>query len=270
MALQAAQCNDQMLPPSSTQRITTSGESQEKKNFQLDKHRTNAVSISSCDTKRMRIPDLPNPNGILDSKFRHFSFIPISPGPKSPLSAAHAIYENQNNQTLQNGGGIFQSPQKSLSFPKQANGNTCFRADPSSHVYSYSKNDISASAPVSPSITSNHFRFHSINGTQQSNNMIPRTTNNNQFIESHISQASQVSVVTHFDDSLLTSSPIDFQIPDSCSLETRSQSVPLYCLSSVSNITTLTIDSVSQSVSQTPVPSDLSDFQENGVIIDML
>lgn len=192
MPLQAAQnqCNDQMLPPSRIPLNTTSAENQEKKNFQLEKHRTNAVSISVCDTKRMRIPELPNPNAMLDSKFRHFSFIPISPGPKSPLSTAHTIYENQNNQTLQNESSIFQSPQKSLSFPKQINGTSCFRADSSNHVYSYSKNDISASAPVSPSITSNHFRFNTINGTQHTSNMIPRTMNNNQYIDPHINQTS--------------------------------------------------------------------------------
>lgn len=63
----------------------------------------------------------------------------------------------------------------------------------------------------------------------------------------------------------------EFQLTaDPCAFEIRSQSVPLYCQSSTTNASTATNDSVSNSVAQTPVPSEMTDFPENGVIIDML
>lgn len=187
-----------MFPPNCAEHETTVAAT-----IGHDKKSESAVSQSSNtgpvvtigDSKRMRSTvDSSNPTHGLDSKYRHFSFIPISPGPKSPLSSAHTIYETHlTNQSLQNGSSIFQSPtHKSLSFPKQVNNKSnSHKAGTSNHMYTSARNDISASAPVSPSIVSNQLRFNLLNENQLAGNTYTRANNTNQLAHCQLGQTSE-------------------------------------------------------------------------------
>lgn len=196
VAIQATQSHGagQMFPPNCVGHQTAVGH--DKKNQSAENHRPNAGPIVPiCDSKRMRVTvESANSTHGLDSKYRHFSFIPISPGPKSPLSTAHTIYETHlNNQSLQNGSSIFQSPShKSLSFPKQVNNKSnSLKSGTSNHMYTSARSDISASAPVSPSIVSNQLRFNLLNGAELAGNVFPRTNNPNQLDLCQLSQTSE-------------------------------------------------------------------------------
>lgn len=185
-----------MFPPNCTAHEATVGITigHNKKPQSADNQRPNTGPIVSIgDAKRMRVAIESNSTHGLDSKYRHFSFIPISPGPKSPLSTAHTIHEtHSNNQSLQNGSSIFQSPShKSLSFPKQVNNKSnSHKTGTSNHMYTSARNDISASAPVSPSIVTNQLRFNLLNGTQLAGNIYPRASNPNQLTLCQLSQTS--------------------------------------------------------------------------------
>lgn len=179
-----------MFPPSYPGHAPTTAGTviQEKKSLQVDTQRS---SGAASEAKRMRTSESPSSTVVPDSKYKHFSFIPISPGPKSPLSTAHAAYEpHMNHQSIHHGSSMFQSPHKSIAFSKHVNKSTCLKSESSNHMYVSSRNDISASAPVSPSITTNHLRFNLSNGAHPTGNQFPRATNSNQIALTQLNQAS--------------------------------------------------------------------------------
>lgn len=191
LALQAQNhSNGQLFPSNYVGQATTVADTviQEKKSLQLDTHRS---SGAASEAKRMRVTESPSSTVANDSKYKHYSFIPISPGPKSPLSTAHAVYESHlGHQSIHHPSSIFQSPHKSLAFSKHVTRSNCMKSESSNPIFTSSRNDISASAPVSPSIITNQLRFNLLNGAQIAGNQFARATDSNQLTLSQLNQPS--------------------------------------------------------------------------------
>lgn len=214
--------------------------------------------------------NLQSPN----SRRKNFSFVPISPGPQSPRVFANNIPNNNNNQMNANNinacGHIgmqsspFVSPRATPALRKPINKDlatslaslsndpmigTCKTAFSKPYLV---KDDISASAPVSPSMIPHQFHFN----------------------HSMIAPYSNPSVTTNS-----TSMPVGGQPPhqhqSTCSisgmcpiLESRSQSVPLHCQSPGYNTPgpNTAYNSTCNSIAQTPVPSEFADFTDDNIL----
>lgn len=224
-------------------------------------------SVSASAT--VGIAPLQSPN----SRRKNFSFVPISPGPQSPRSLVH----HTTNSVMPGGSNLiiasnapmsanvqphspFVSPRVTPAIRKPINKDlmSCLnslQSDPmiGSYKTAFSKpnsgrSDISASAPVSPSITPHHFNFQSsiMYGTG-------------------ISSSNQTQM-----------QPNQHQHQATCAvsgmcpiLESRSQSVPLHCQSPAFNNTTDTntaYSSACNSIAQTPVPSEFADFSDENIL----
>lgn len=187
-----------------------------------------------------------------NSRRKNFSFVPISPGPGAPSGIL-------GPNTLQ--GSPFVSPRATQAIRKPINKDLTstinnLHRDPLIGSYktafckpSAIRSEISASAPVSPSVTPHHFQF---GNTMQSNyNPIPNNSNQQQPQQQSVGSMSN---------------------PMYPMLESRSQSVPLHCQSPAFNHTTApntAYSSACNSIAQTPVPSEFADFYDEN-ILDML
>lgn len=227
-------------------------------------------SVSASAT--VGIAQLQSPN----SRRKNFSFVPISPGPQSPRPFVHHTTSN----VISSGSNLiiashtsnapvtsntqphspFVSPRVTPAIRKPINKDlmsclTSLQSDPmiGSYKTAFSKpnsvrSDISASAPVSPSITPHHFNFQTsiMYGTG-----ISTSNQSQQQTNSHQHQATcAVSGMC----------PI---------LESRSQSVPLHCQSPAFNNNTDTntaYSSTCNSIAQTPVPSEFADFSDENIL----
>lgn len=188
----------------------------------------------------------------------NFNFVPISPGPQSPRVIPQS---NTQMQAIQanHARNTFLSPRRSPAVRKiNKELSNCLPSlqDPSISTFDAAfKNEISASAPVSPSITPHHFQFNSstippfgkatsAKSSNGANQMQPRPPHQHQ-------AACSVSGM--------------------CPLLERSQSVPLHCQSPAFNtpVANTAYNSVCNSVAQTPVPSEFTDFSDDN-ILDML
>lgn len=204
-----------------------------------------SISATSTVTQPQQSPN---------SRHKNFSFVPISPGPQSP----RVITQTQATNNLQHLHGssrnTFLSPRRSPAVRKLTNR----LQDPSITGFDNTfaaKHEISASAPVSPSITPHHFQFN--NSMAQ-----PYTTTANTIQMGLNQQAQQQQPHQHQASCAVSGCP---------ALENRSQSVPLHCQSPAFNQTmpNTAYNSVCNSVAQTPVPSEYADFTEDN-LLDML
>lgn len=204
-----------------------------------------------------------------NTRRKNFSFVPISPGPQSPRVISQQT--NVNNSTAPTGmmqtmrhvvdvqSSPFVSPRATPAIRKPINKDltaclTSLHSDPMigscktafSKPFS-SKGEISASAPVSPSITPHHFNFNAITSFGQTSNAAPPTTSN---IQLHQQQSN---------------CPISGMYS---ALESRSQSVPLHCQSPAFNTpaTNTAYSSTCNSIAQTPVPSEFTDFSDENIL----
>lgn len=215
------------------------------------------------------IAPLQSPN----SRRKNFSFVPISPGPQSPRSFVHhsanSVISGGNNLAVVSNAPVsaniqphspFVSPRVTPAIRKPINKDlmSCLnslQSDPliGSYKTAFSKpnsarSDISASAPVSPSITPHHFNFQSsiMYGTGI-------TSSNQTQMQQNPHQHQATCAVSGM-------CPI---------LESRSQSVPLHCQSPAFNNTTDTntaYSSACNSIAQTPVPSEFADFSDENLL----
>lgn len=190
-----------------------------------------------------------------NSRSKNFSFVPISPGPQSPrVMSLHASQLHSNVQNI-HGRNTFLSPRRSPAVRKLVNKDlsTCLKSlqDPPTFDTAF-KNEISASAPVSPSITPHHFQFNATALNPYNNASTATASGSNQPQPPHQHQAS-------------------CSISGMCPLLERSQSVPLHCQSPAFNapVSNTAYNSVCNSVAQTPVPSEFADFTEDN-LLDML
>lgn len=151
------------------------------------------------------------------------------------------------------------SPRRSPAVRKLVNKDlsNCLKSlqDPSITTFDATfKNEISASAPASPSITPHHFQFNTtiMNPYNATANTTPTSSNQPQQPHQHQHQAS-------------------CSISGMCPVLERSQSVPLHCQSPAFNapVSNTAYNSVCNSVAQTPVPSEFADFSEDN-FLDML
>lgn len=195
-----------------------------------------------------------------NSRSKNFNFVPISPGPQSPRIISQHLSQLQSNIHAIHGRNTFLSPRRSPAVRKLVNKdlNNCLKSlqDPSISTFDATfKNEISASAPASPSITPHHFQFNTTIMNPYSNataNTAPRSSNQPQQPHQHQHQAS-------------------CSISGMCPVLERSQSVPLHCQSPAFNapVSNTAYNSVCNSVAQTPVPSEFADFSEDN-FLDML
>ncbi|XP_031635296.1 uncharacterized protein LOC116348436 [Contarinia nasturtii] len=193
-----------------------------------------------------------------NSRSRNCSFVPISPGPQSPRVISQHTPQLQTNIHAIHSKSTFLSPRRSPAVRKLVNKdlNSCLKSlqDPSTSTFDTKfKNEISASAPASPSITPHHFQFNSgVMNPYNNASTNSVTSNSNQLQPQHQHQAS-------------------CSISGMCAALERSQSVPLHCQSPAFNapISNTAYSSVCNSVAQTPVPSEYADFSEDN-ILDML
>lgn len=101
-----------------------------------------------------------------NSRCKNFSFVPISPGPQSPRANLQNISQLQSNiHALQGKNSTFLSPRKSPAVKKSMNKDFCLKsiremASSTCEIPLMSKNEISASAPASPSMASHYFHFN--------------------------------------------------------------------------------------------------------------
>lgn len=219
-------------------------------------------------------PPLQSPN----SRRKNFSFVPISPGPQSPRvfmpqSTVGGPIGNLGQNQLQ--GSPFVSPRATPAIRKPINKDltTCLNSmqgDPliGSYKTAFSKpsgikNEISASAPVSPSITPHHFQFNNNMMASNYNSMAlnPNISSQHQHQLQH-QQQQQQSLAQSACSSMGTN-------PMFPMLESRSQSVPLHCQSPAFNNTTTpntAYSSACNSIAQTPVPSEFADFYDENIL----
>lgn len=191
---------------------------------------------------------------------KNFNFVPISPGPQSPRVTSQPIPQMQSNIHSAHGRNPFLSPRRSPAVRKLVNKDlgSCLKSLQEPTITSFDstfKNEISASAPASPSITPHHFQFN----TTIINPYCNTTT--------HSANAS-LNQVHH---------PNQHQHQATCSISgmcpvlERSQSVPLHCQSPAFNapVSNTTYNSICNSMAQTPVPSEFADFSEDN-FLDLL
>lgn len=213
---------------------------------------SNASLIRSVQSQPQQSPN---------SRSKNFNFVPISPGPQSPrVIISQHISQLPSHIHAIGGRNTFLSPRRSPAVRKQVNKDltNCLMKslqDPSVSTFDTAfKNEISASAPASPSITPHHFQFNvtALNPYgNASSNAIP-TSSTNQPQPPHQHQAS-------------------CSISGMCPVLERSQSVPLHCQSPAFNapVSNTAYNSVCNSVAQTPVPSEFADFTDDN-FLDML
>lgn len=191
-----------------------------------------------------------------NSRSKNFNFVPISPGPQSPRVVTQHISQLQSNMHTIHNRNTFLSPRRSPAVRKLVNKdlNNCLKSlqDPSITTFDTTfKNEISASAPASPSITPHHFQFNTtiMNNPYSSAASNTATTSSNQPQPPHQHQAS-------------------CSISGMCPVLERSQSVPLHCQSPAFNapVSNTAYNSVCNSVAQTPVPSEFADFSEDNFL----
>lgn len=189
-----------------------------------------------------------------NSRSKNFNFVPISPGPQSPRVIPPNISVMQSNVHGMHGRNTFLSPRRSPAVRKLVNKDLLKSLqDPSISTFDTAfKNEISASAPASPSITPHHFQFNA-------SLMAAYNTASN-------SAATSTSAVHAPHQHQATCS-----ISGMCPVLERSQSVPLHCQSPAFNapVSSTAYNSVCNSVAQTPVPSEYTDFPEDN-FLDML
>lgn len=193
-----------------------------------------------------------------NSRSKNFSFVPISPGPQSPRVILQNTSQLHSNIHSTHGRNTFLSPRRSPAVRKIVNKDlsACSKSlqDPSVTAFDTTfKNEISASAPASPSITPHHFQFNAtVLNPYNSASSNATATSLNQPQPQHQHQAS-------------------CSISGMCPLLERSQSVPLHCQSPAFNapVSNTAYNSVCNSVVQTPVPSEFADFTEDN-FLDML
>lgn len=197
-----------------------------------------------------------------NSRSKNFNFVPISPGPQSPRVISQHISQLQSNIHVIHGRNTFLSPRRSPAVRKLVNRDlsNCLKSlqDPSITTFDTTfKNEISASAPASPSITPHHFQFNTTimnpyNNASSNSNTNTIATCSNQPQPPHQHQAS-------------------CSISGMCPVLERSQSVPLHCQSPAFNapVSNTAYNSVCNSVAQTPVPSEFADFTDDN-FLDML
>lgn len=189
---------------------------------------------------------LQSPNG---RRKNYVDFVPISAGPQSPRVPLAKSSSHQNNTTPN--ASPFVSPRntpihRKSGKPSNNNGLTLNilpqnQSHPGYHPRpGFVKNELSASAPPSPSIVQN-YRF----------GMNPNVLNCQNSIPS-------------FQPICLPSSQMQSHQTMPGSLESRSSSVPLIANYDAYNHSNYT------SVSQTPVPSECDDFSDPNNILDML
>lgn len=192
-----------------------------------------------------------------NSRSKNFNFVPISPGPQSPRVVSQHMSQLQSNIHTIHTRNTFLSPRRSPAVRKLVNKDltNCLKSlqDPSISTFDTAfKNEISASAPASPSITPHHFQFNTTVMNPYNNaTSNTATTSSNQPQPPHQHQAS-CSI-------------------SGCPVLERSQSVPLHCQSPAFNapVSNTAYNSVCNSVAQTPVPSEFADFTEDN-FLDML
>lgn len=217
-----------------------------------------AVLLRSVRASPALVPDQTqqSPN----SRSKNFNFVPISPGPQSPRVISQPIPQMQSNIHSFHGRNTFLSPRRSPAVRKLANKDlgSCLESLQEPTITNFDttfKNEISASAPASPSITPHHFQFN----TTIINPYCNTTTN---------SANASLNQVQH---------PHQHQHQASCSISgmcpvlERSQSVPLHCQSPAFNapVSNTAYNSVCNFMAQTPVPSEFADFSEDN-FLDML
>lgn len=189
-----------------------------------------------------------------NSRSKNFNFVPISPGPQSPRVIPPNISVMQSNMHSIHGRNTFLSPRRSPAVRKLVNKDLLKSLqDPSISTFDTAfKNEISASAPASPSITPHHFQFNASLMAAYNATSSPATTSTNAVHVPHQHQAT-------------------CSISGMCPVLERSQSVPLHCQSPAFNapVSSTAYNSVCNSVAQTPVPSEYTDFAEDN-FLDML
>lgn len=205
-------------------------------------------------TNSNNIPQSPN------SRRKNFSFVPISPGPQSPRTSSFTFAHQSGGISTQASANPFVSPratsatQRHKTIRFSSTGSSMATAsgvhqtfNPSSigsgpsdfqNVQQF-KEEISLSAPPSPS--SHGFRI--------TNDRFPATTTSIAF----------------------PTTKLHDQHTSDVSMENRSQSAPLHYHMPKSSTYKLNLySSASNSVAQTPVPADYSDFSDGSSFIDML
>lgn len=213
---------------------------------QMGGHRASAAIIQNT------VHDSPN------ARSKNFNFVPISPGPQSPrVQSQNTAQLHSNLHAIHNQRNTFLSPRRSPAVRKLANKdlsslNLKSLQDPSiSTLDTAYKNEISASAPASPSMTPHHFQFNT--NLMQTYGSTSTASSTQQTQPPHQHQAA-------------------CSITGMCPALERSQSVPLHCQSPAFNrpiVSNTAYNSVCNSVVQTPVPSEFADFSEDN-ILDML
>lgn len=198
---------------------------------------------------------------------KNFSFVPISPRPQSPRIQSNQLPANV--QAL-HGRNTFLSPRQSPAIRKTINKEltNCLKQlqDPSISTYDtgyIAKNEISASAPVSPSITPHHFQFNKSHGSGYGG-----TSSSGQMLRNQVGQQQSA----HQQHSQSHQHQATCSISGMCPVLERSQSVPLHCQSPAFNappISSTAYNSVCNSIAPTPVPSEYADFNEDN-LLDML
>lgn len=237
----------------------------EKQKLNINTHNMPQLmrSISASGTVGI---NLQSPN----SRRKNFSFVPISPGPQSPrVFPNHVAAGNNMNASLVNPvtniamqSSPFVSPRATPALRKPINKDltTCLTSlanDPLigsvktafSKPYS-AKSDISASAPVSPSMIPHQFHFNS-------------------------AMVAPYSIASASAATTMSNSQPHHQHQSSCNisgmcpiLESRSQSVPLHRQSpgySTPGPNTA-YNSTCNSIAQTPVPSEFADFTDENIL----
>lgn len=216
-------------------------------------HVMRSVRPSSAIIQNQSAQQSPN------SRSKNFNFVPISPGPQSPRVISQHTAQLPSNIHAVHGRNTFLSPRRSPAVRKLVNKDLVSLKslqDPSVSTFdSAYKNEVSASAPSSPSITPHHFQFNAALMAQYNNNAtsISAATSSNQLQQPHQHQASTCSM------------------SGMCPVLERSQSVPLHCQSPAFNapVSSTAYNSVCNSMAQTPVPSEFTDFT-NDNFLDML
>lgn len=203
-------------------------------------------------TNTNNIPQSPN------SRRKNFSFVPISPGPQSPRTSSFTFAHQSAGTSTQASANPFVSPRatsatqrhKTIRFsstgssmagvPQTFNPSSIGTGPSDFRNVQQFKEEISLSAPPSPS--SHGFRMCNdrISATTTTSIAFPAT-------KQHDQQSSDGS------------------------MENRSQSAPLHYHMPKSSTYKLNLySSASNSVAQTPVPADYSDFSDGSSFIDML
>lgn len=220
-----------------------------------EKRATGFADVNATTTNSNNIPQSPN------SRRKNFSFVPISPGPQSPRTSSFTFAHQSGGTSTESSVNPFVSPRATSATQR--------------HKTIRFNNIGSSMAPTSGL----HQTFNSSSvGTGPSDFRNVHQFKEEVSISAPPSPSSHSFRMTNDRTSAITTASISFpatklhdQHTSDGSMENRSQSAPLHYHMPKSSTYKLNVySSASNSVAQTPVPADYSDFSDGSSFIDLL